>query len=159
MIGTSETTCEPNTTTTRAMLVTVLYRLENKPEISSIGIFDDVPEGEYYSEAVAWAAANGIVNGYGDGTFGPDDILTREQMAAIMYRYAKYKGYDVSDRANLSDFTDADEISGYAAEAMAWVNAEGIINGTSETTLEPVGDATRCQFAAILYRFCENVAE
>lgn len=159
MNGTSATTFEPNTTTTRAMLVSVLYRLENTPVVVGAANFNDVPAGQYYTDAVAWANANGIVTGYGNGNFGPNDTLTREQMAAIIYRYAAYKGYDVSARANLSGYTDAAQISGYAADAMAWINAEEIISGTSATTLSPAGNATRCQFAVILMRFCENVAK
>lgn len=159
MNGTSATTFAPNTTTTRAMLVSVLYRMENYPAVVGAASFNDVPAGQYYTDAVAWASANGIVTGYGNGNFGPNDTLTREQMAAIIYRYAAYKGYDVSARANLSGYTDAAQISGYAADAMAWINAEDIIGGTSATTLSPAGNATRCQFAVILMRFCENVAK
>ena len=158
MQGTSATSFEPNTTTSRGMIVTILYRLEGEPETADTS-FDDVAEGRYCTNAVAWAAANGIVNGYGNGSFGPDDTITREQMAAILYRYAAYKGYDVAARANLAGYTDADQISAYAVDAIAWANAEGLVNGTSTTTMDPAGNATRAQVAAILMRFCENAAK
>ena len=158
MNGTSATTFGPNGTTTRAMIVAILYRLENEPGAGDSG-FQDVPNGQYYTGAVAWASANGIVNGYGDGTFGPNNTITREQLAAILYRYAAYKGYDVTARADLSGYTDVGSVGGYAVEAMQWANAEGLVNGTSATTLTPKGSATRAQVAAILTRFCENVAK
>ena len=148
----------PDDATTRGMIVTILYRLEGEPAASGSD-FTDVPAGQYYTDAVAWAAANGIVNGYGDGAFGPEDPITREQMAAILYRYAAYKEYDVTARADLSGYTDADQISPYAAHAMAWVNGEGILAGTSATTLDPAGSATRAQAATILMRFCEDIAK
>lgn len=158
MAGTGQAVFSPDMTTTRGMIVTILYRLENAPGTASSG-FEDVPAGQYYSEAVAWAASHGIVGGYGNGKFGPNDPITREQMAAILYRYAAYKGYEVSGRADLNAFTDAGSISGYAMEAMAWANIEGLVNGTSATTLTPGGNATRAQVAVILMRFCENIVK
>ena len=146
----------PDDATTRGMIVTILYRLEGEPAASSSD-FTDVPAGQYYTDAVAWAAANGIVNGYGDGAFGPEDPIAREQMAAILYRYAAYKEYDVTARGDLSGYTDADQISPYAMDAMAWVNGEGILAGTSATTLDPAGTTTRAQSATILMRCCVNV--
>ncbi|MCI5498671.1 MAG: S-layer homology domain-containing protein [Clostridiales bacterium] len=146
----------PDDATTRGMIVTILYRLEGEPAAGSSD-FTDVPAGQYYTDAVAWAAANGIVNGYGDGAFGPEDPIAREQMAAILYRYAAYKEYDVTARGDLSGYTDADQISPYAMDAMAWVNGEGILAGTSATTLDPAGTTTRAQSATILMRCCVNV--
>lgn len=158
MNGMSATTFEPNSTTTRGMIVTMLYRLENEPTAASAG-FSDVAAGQWYTDAVNWAAANNIVNGYGDGQFGPTDTITREQMMAILYRYAQYKGYDVTASADLSAYTDAANISSYAVSAMQWAVGEGLINGITDTTLVPGGSATRAQVAAILMRFCENVAK
>ena len=158
MNGMSATTFEPNSTTTRGMIVTMLYRLENEPTAASAG-FSDVAAGQWYTDAVNWAAANNIVNGYGDDQFGPTDTITREQMMAILYRYAQYKGYDVTASADLSAYTDAANISSYAVSAMQWAVGEGLINGITDTTLVPGGSATRAQVAAILMRFCENVAK
>lgn len=158
MNGMSATTFEPNSTTTRGMIVTMLYRLENEPTAASAG-FTDVAAGQWYTDAVNWAAANNIVNGYGDSQFGPTDTITREQMAAILYRYAQYKGYDVTASADLSAYTDAASVSSYAVSAMQWAVGEGLINGVTNTTLVPGGSATRAQVAAILMRFCENVAK
>ena len=158
MNGMSATTFEPNSTTTRGMIVTMLYRLENEPAAASAG-FTDVAAGQWYTDAVNWAAANNIVNGYGDSQFGPTDTITREQMAAILYRYAQYKGYDVTASADLSAYTDAASVSSYAVSAMQWAVGEGLINGITDTTLVPGGSATRAQVAAILMRFCENVAK
>ena len=159
MSGTSGTTFEPDTTTSRGMIVTVLYRLEGAPTVSGASAFTDVADGQYYADAVAWAAANNIVGGYGNGLFGPNDTITREQMAAILYRYAQYKGYDVTASTDLSDYSDVAQVSSYALAALQWANAEGLVNGTSDTTLTPGGSATRAQVAVILMRFCENIAE
>lgn len=152
MAGTSSTTFSPNRTTTRGMIVTILHRMEGSPLAQGEG-FQDVPAGQYYSDAVLWAAANGIVNGYGNGNFGPNDPINRAQMAAILYRYATYKGYDVTARANLESFRDAGQIGSYATEAMSWGNACGLINGVGNDLLSPRGSATRAQVAAILMRF------
>ena len=108
---------------------------------------------------LAWAASHDIVKGYDSQTFGPDDSITREQMAAILYRYAQYKGYDVTERADLSAFTDAAQIAPYAVEAMQWANAKDIIRGISDTILDPQGNAVRAQVAALFLRFCENTAK
>ena len=159
MAGTSETTFEPDTTTSRGMIVTVLYRLEGAPTVSGSSGFTDVADGQYYADAVAWASSNGIVGGYGNGLFGPNDPITREQMAVILYRCAQYKGYDVTANADLSGYDDVAQVSSYALEALQWANAEGLVNGTSDTTLTPGGSATRSQIAVILMRFCENIAE
>ena len=157
MAGVGNNQFSPNTTTTRAMIVTILYRLENQPAAGSSS-FTDVPAGQWYTNAVAWAAANGIVGGYGDGRFGPNDTITREQMAAILYRYAQFKGYDVSNTGNLSGYTDAAQVSEWARSAMGWANAQGLITGNTATTLNPTGSATRAEVATILMRFVENEA-
>ncbi len=156
MNGVSDTKFGPDAQLTRGMIVTILYRLENEPAVSGSD-FSDVVADQYYADPVAWAAKNGIVTGYPDGTFGPNKSITREQLAAILYRYASYKGYDVSKSADLSAYTDADSVSAYAKDAMAWANAEGIITGVTSTTLNPTGTATRAQVAAILARFVANV--
>ena len=157
MNGTSATTFGPNTTTTRGMIVTILYRLEGEPDATASS-FTDVASNMYYADAINWAAANGIVNGITTTTFGPDNAITREQMAAILYRYAQYKGYDVTASNNLGSYTDASQISAYATTAMQWANAEGLITGNTTTTINPIGNATRAELATILMRFCENIA-
>ena len=154
MSGTSAVTFAPNASTTRGMIVSVLYRLEGSPEAGD-STFTDVKAGAYYAKAVAWAAENGIVGGYGDGTFGPNDEITREQLAAILYRYAQFKGYDVSKKADLTAYSDYAQVSAYAKDAVAWANAAGILSGTSATTLSPRDHATRAQVAAILARFTD----
>ncbi|MBQ8836104.1 MAG: S-layer homology domain-containing protein [Clostridia bacterium] len=150
---------EPDGNMTRAMLVTVLYRLDGAENGKDGCRFTDVAEGEWYADAVAWANENGIVVGISETEFAPNDNITREQMAAVIYRYAKFKGYDVSDKADISDFADADEISGYALDALAWANANELVKGTTDTTVSPKGTATRAHVAAILMRFCENIAK
>lgn len=158
MTGTGDTTFSPNATTTRGMIVTILHRMEGISAASGVS-FTDVADNAYYANGVAWASANDIVGGYGNGKFGPEDPITREQMATILYRYSEYKGYDVTGTADLSTFTDADTVSDYATAAMAWANAEGLITGMTATTLVPQGNATRAQVATILMRFCETVVE
>jgi hypothetical protein len=125
--GTTAATFEPNTSMTRAMLVTVLYRLDGEPAVTGTSGFTDVQSGRGYTDAVLWANQNGIVTGYGGGQFGTDDRVTREQMAAILYRYAQYKDYDVTKTTDLSAYTDAAGIGGWALAAMKWANAEGLI--------------------------------
>ncbi len=159
MAGISDTTFAPNATTTRGMIATILYRLEREPAVSGSSPFTDVEAGLWYTDAIAWASANGVVKGYSPTTFGPNDPITREQMAAMLYRYAAYKGYDVAGKADLSGYVDADQVSSYATEAMEWANLAGLINGTSDTTLSPTASAIRAQVAAILMRFCENVVK
>lgn len=159
MSGTSQTTFSPDLTTTRGMIVTILYRLENEPTVTGTTAFTDVAADQYYANAVAWAAQNGIVSGIDATTFAPNNAITREQMAAILYRYAQFKGYDVSAKADLSVYTDATQVSTYATDAMAWANGAQLITGTSQATLTPAGNATRAQVATILMRFCENIAK
>lgn len=156
MTGTSETTFSPEETTTRAMLVTVLYRLEGKPAVDAASGFSDVSSGSYYADAVAWAKANGIVNGTSETTFSSNEPVTREQTAAILYRYAQYKGYDVEKTADLTAYADAAAIHSYAKNAMSWAAAAGILNGVSSTSLEPTGSATRAQVATVLTRFAQT---
>lgn len=161
MAGTSATTFGPDVTTTRGMIATILWRLEGSPVVNYAMDYTDVAQGQWYSEAIRWAASEGIVSGYGDGRFGPDDIITREQMAAMLYRYAQYKGYDVSvgEDTNILSYTDFEDLSEYAIPAMQWAVGAGIISGTSESTLGPRGNASRAQVAVILTRYCENVAK
>ena len=159
MTGVSADRFAPASTTTRGMIVTILYRLENEPAVSGGSAFTDVENGAWYADAVAWAAANDIVNGTSATTFAPNSPITREQMAAILYRYAAYKGYDVSQKADLSGYTDAASISGYAKDALAWANAQKLITGVTDTTLNPQGSATRAQVATILMRLCETVVK
>ena len=156
MTGTSETTFSPEETTTRAMLVTVLYRLEGKPAVDAASGFSDVSSGSYYADAVAWAKANGIVNGTSETTFSPNEPVTREQTAAILYRYAQHRGYDVEKTADLTAYADAAAIHSYAKNAMSWAVAAGILNGVSSTSLEPTGSATRAQVATVLTRFAQT---
>ena len=156
MNGTADNTFSPKAHTTRGMVVTVLYRLENQPSTSAAS-FTDVASGAYYANAVAWANANGIVSGYGSGKFGPNDKVTREQLAAILYRYAQYKKYDVSGAKSLDGYTDAQSVSNYAVPALQWANAAGVVTGKSGSKLDPKGNATRAEVAAMLMRFCENV--
>lgn len=156
MNGTSTTTFTPNTSTTRGQIVAILYRLEGSP-VMGANSFSDVASGAYYAAAVSWASSNGIVNGYSDGTFRPNNLITREQMAAFLYRYASQKGRDVSDRTELGVFTDMGQIASYAVEPLRWAVAAGMINGTSADTLSPGGNASRAQVAVILNRFVQNV--
>ena len=159
MDGVGDSLFAPNSETTRAQLVTILYRLEGEPEVSGTSGFSDVAAGIWYTDAVAWAAANGIVNGTTDTTFAPGEDITREQLVTVLYRYAEAKGYDVSARVDLSAYPDANQIQSYAAESVAWAVAEGLIQGFEDNTLRPAGNATRAQIATILMRFCEGVAK
>lgn len=159
MAGTAADVFAPNATTTRAMIVTILYRLEGSPAVIGTSAFVDVPAGQWYTDAVNWAAANQIVKGTSATTFAPNDSITREQMAAILYRYAQYKGYDVTKKADLSGYSDNGQVSAYAKDALAWANAAKLINGVTNTTLAPQGNATRAQVSAILHRFCDGVVK
>lgn len=145
---------DPEGTMTRAMLVTVLYRLDGAPAIAPDSGFSDVPENEWYAQAVAWGRLRGIVGGVGGGKFAPEDKVTREQAATILYRYAAYKGSDTSVAADISTFRDAASVSAYAEEPMAWSVAEGLIGGIEGNRLDPQGSATRAQLAVILMRYC-----
>ena len=156
MSGTSKTMFSPNQNMTRGMVVTVLYRMENQPDISTLNPFIDVEQDKYYHNAVIWASENSIISGYGNGTFGPDDNITREQFVSILYRYAKYIGMDTkqsADMEKLSYYKDADEISSYALEPFYWAITNRMINGTSESELSPKEFATRAQVAEIIMGF------
>jgi len=157
--GTSATTFSPNADMTRAMLVTILYRLEGKPAVSGTNSFSDVKDGEWYTDAILWANGKKLVEGYGNGLFGTNDSITREQMAVILYRYAQMKGCSTAKTAELTKFTDAKSVSEWANSAIKWAVAEGLISGTTATTLEPRGTAARAQVATILMRFAKNIAK
>lgn len=156
--GFSPIVFNPDGPTTRGTIVTMLYRMEGAPAAGSAR-FTDVPPGAYCEAAVAWASANGIVTGYDDGSFRPDAPITRQQLAAFLYRCAVYKGLDTSARADLSGYADAGWIAAYATEAISWTNAEGLINGSTPTTLSPTGTATRAHASVILTRFARNILE
>lgn len=148
----------PNDTLSRAQLCQIVYNMEGQPATSGSSVFTDVADGAWYADAVTWAASQGIVGGYGNGLFGPEDNITREQLASILYRYAQAKGYDVSvgEDTNILSYTDALEISEYAIPAMQWACGAGVIEGVTDSTLVPQGDATRAQAAVMLMRFCEE---
>ena len=156
MDGTGTDRFSPNAPLTRAMIVTILYRMAGSPSVSGSSDFTDVAAGKWFAKAVAWAAANGIVNGYGSGLFGPNDPVTREQLAAILYRYAVYGGMTaVTLEENLGSFADTAQLSAYAIQAMNWAVGQGLING-SGSNLVPKAQATRAQVAAIIHRYLER---
>ena len=158
--GMTPTTFAPNATMTRAMLVSVLWRLAGAPAPKAPNTFVDVPDGAWYTDAVTWAAENGVVSGIGGSRFDPSGFVTREQTAEFLYNYAHSKGYDVSARADLTAFPDAASVSGWAEEALSWANAAGLINGTvrdGQTILDPQGSASRAQVAMILMNYVEHV--
>lgn len=155
MTGTSQTTFSPQATTTRGMIVTILHRLAGSPGAGGAP-FTDVAAGQYYAVPIAWAASYGIVNGYDAARFGPNDPITREQMAAILYRYAGRMGYDTTAQGDPSQFRDSGRIHAYAWTPLAWANGRGLINGKGDGVLDPTGQATRAEVAAILQRFCEG---
>ncbi len=157
MNGTGDTTFEPDAALSRSMMVQVLYNMENKPAASDAA-FIDVADNAWYADAVAWAAENKLVNGVEENQFAPDDNITREQMAAILYRYAQYKGQDVSARADMNAYTDFTEISSYAEPMLAWAVSEGLITGSSDTTLSPAGNATRAEVAVVLMRYLQQIS-
>ncbi len=158
MNGISADEFSPDTATTRGMIVTMLYRLEGEPAVTAECPFDDVDAGDYYHDAVVWASENGIVNGISDTEYAPNANITREQLAAMMNRYAEFKGYDVSASTSLGGFADADDVSDYAVEALEWAVAEELVNGMGDNTVAPQGTATRAQVATIFQRFIENIA-
>ncbi len=155
MSGTGSDVFSPDGATTRGMIVTILYRLEGSPVCGSAS-FSDVSSGKYYAQAVAWAAENGIVSGYSASRFGPENAITREQLAAVLYRYAAYKGYDVSEFSSLTGYADNTLVAGYAKTPFAWAVQAGIISGTGAHRLSPSAGATRAQVAAMLMRFCQS---
>ena len=161
MNGISETEFAPNNTLNRAMVVTVLWRMEGEPAVSYDMSFTDVPTGQWYTEAVRWAASEGIVNGMDAQTYAPLNAVTREQLVTILYRYAQKKGYDVSvgEDTNILSYTDAFDIAEYAIPAMQWACGAGVINGNDDGSLNPKGNTKRSEFAKVIMNFCENVAE
>ena len=159
MNGVSLDAFAPGGTTTRAMIVTVLYRMETDPSAGSDAAFSDVAEGSWYAEAVNWAASSGIISGVTDTAFSPDTPITREQFAAILFRYAEYRGLDTGTGEPLSGYEDVSRISGYAEQAMAWAGAAGLMTGRTETALAPAGTATRAETATILMRLAELLSQ
>ena len=155
MTGTSATTFEPNISLSRAMLVAVLHRLEGNPQASA-GDFTDVADGDWYAQAVNWAASVGVVNGFDDGTFQPNAAITREQLAAILRNYAVYKGMDVTATGSLSTYTDANSVSDWAKESVEWVVGSGLLGGYEDNTLRPQGDTMRAEASAMLQRYLAN---
>ena len=159
MAGTSATTFAPDATTSRAMIATILWRMAGSPVVNYAMNYTDVAQGQWCSEAIRWATSEGIVGGYGNGLFGTNDPITREQFAAMLYRFAQEQGYDVSigENTNILSYTDVADLSEYAISAMQWAVGAGIINGTGDgSTLSPHGQATRAQAAVMLMRFCEE---
>ena len=156
MLGTSKTLFSPHGTATRGMMATILWRMEGSPAPKGKNSFTDVEAGKWYADAITWAAENGIFAGYGKDKFGPDDPITREQLAAIFYRYADYKGYDLTVKGNPDTFKDADKITDYAKTAMGWAVGSGLVKGKSGNLLDPQGTATRAEIAAMLHRFIEK---
>ena len=156
MLGTSKTLFSPHGTATRGMMATILWRMEGSPVPKGKNSFTDVEAEKWYADAITWTAENGIFAGYGKDKFGPDDPITREQLAAIFYRYADYKGYDLTVKGNLDKFKDADKITDYAKTAMQWAVGSGLMKGKSGNLLDPQGTATRAEIAAMLHRFIEK---
>ena len=156
MLGTSKTLFSPHGTATRGMMATILWRMDGSPAPKGKNSFTDVEAGKWYADAITWTAENGIFAGYGKDKFGPDDPITREQLAAIFYRYADYKGYDLTVKGNLDKFKDADKITDYAKTAMQWAVGSGLMKGKSGNLLDPQGTATRAEIAAMLHRFIEK---
>ncbi len=161
MDGVGEGRFDPNGATTRAMIVTILWRQAGEPAATKPCTFTDLTQ-EWYKAAVAWAAETGVVTGRDAATFDPAGAITRQEMATMLYRYAQYRDYDVSQTVDLSGFPDSGAVSTYAQAAMAWANANGLIQGNPVdgiNYLDPLGNATRAQAATILMRFCENIAK
>ena len=156
MLGTSKTLFSPHGTATRGMMATILWRMEGSPAPKGKNSFTDVEAGKWYADAITWTAENGIFAGYGKDKFGPDDPITREQLAAIFYRYADYKGYNLTVKGNLDKFKDADKVTDYAKTAMQWAVGSGLMKGKSGNLLDPQGTATRAEIAAMLHRFIEK---
>ena len=156
MLGTSKTLFSPHGTATRGMMATILWRMEGSPVPKDKNSFTDVEAGKWYADAITWTAENSIFAGYGKDKFGPDDPITREQLAAIFYRYADYKGYDLTVKGNLDKFKDADKITDYAKTAMQWAVGSGLVKGKSGNLFDPQGTATRAEIAAMLHRFIEK---
>ena len=155
--GLSETIFAPNATVNRAMIVTVLYRLAGEPEVENLTSFRDVNASRYYAKAIAWASENGIVSGYKDGTFRPNQAATRQELAVILYRFGQYSGCDMSLKGDLDSYKDSKAIGGWAREAMAWCVGAGLLQGDPAGSLTPKGTATRAQYATIIMRLRESL--
>ena len=156
MLGTSKTLFSPHGTVTRGMMATILWRMEGSLAPKDENSFIDVEAGRWYADAITWTTENGIFAGYSKDKFGPDDPITREQLTAIFYRYADYKGYKLTITGNLDKFEDADKITDYAKMVMQWAVGNGLIKGKSENLLDPQGTATRAEISAMLHRFIEK---
>ena len=161
MTGLNDTTFGPGQSLARAQFAVILHRMNGEPGVTYTAKFPDVPDKEFYSNAVLWAAEAKVVTGYTDsGYFGTNDPITREQMAVMMYRYANYKGYSTGNKADFDSFTDADKVNAFAEEAMAWAVGNGIITGKyNGTVIDPQGNATRAECAIILTRFLDKIAK
>ena len=157
MAGLTNTVFAPDNSLTRGQFAAILYRLDGEPEVTYNNVFPDIPEGQWFTNAVLWASNENIVNGYGDtGLFGPDDNITREQMAVMMYHYAKHQNYDVSSSISLDNYKDFNSVSDYALKAMEWAVGNNIITGkNSSTLLDPQGDATRAECSVIIKQFMD----
>lgn len=158
MTGTSAAAFSPGTTTSRSMVAAILWRMAGSPQVDYVMDYADVEQGQWYSEAVRWAASESIVGGYGNGLFGTNDPITREQLAVMLYRFAQKQGYDVSvgENTNILSYTDAAQVSEWAIPALQWACGGGLITGTGDgSTLTPQGDTTRAEAAVLLMRFCE----
>jgi len=153
MSGTSETNFSPFLTANRAMIATVLYRMAGNPHVTGESTFTDVPADMWYTDAIKWAAQEGIVSGYGNNRFGINDAVTREQLVVLLYRYAQHKNLDTTVTGDLSNFADKDKVSVWATESMKWAIGKGIITGKGNGVLDPSGTVTRAEIAAILLRF------
>ena len=149
----------PNGETSRAMLTTILYRMAGSPAVTGEMPFADVAAGQWYSDAILWAEQNDVVLGYGDGSFGPMDTITREQIAALFFRFAELKGMKTRLEADLASFKDAGEISAWASDYMEWAVASGMMEGRGAKTLAPKAGTTRAETAALLERWCEEIAD
>lgn len=156
MNGISDTVFGPNDLLTRAHMVQILYNMEGRPSVSGSNSFTDVPTSEWYASAVAWASENGLVMGYSDGSFLPTDNITREDLMVILYRYARFKGVDTTARADLNDYVDANQVSGYTQEMVAWAIAEGLVQGRGDGQLSPQGTATRAEMATFITRYVQG---
>ena len=155
MQGVSATAFDPAGTTTRAMIVTMLWRMEGEPVANYAMSFKDVKADKWYTEAIRWAQSNKIVEGYSADSFGSNEPITREQMATILYRYAKNHGIDVTNSNTLAGFTDVNKVSSWALDAMKWANAVGLVQGRTTTTLVPKVSLTRAEAATMVQRYCE----
>lgn len=156
MMGTSDTRFRPYGTATRGMMATILWRMEGSPAVTGNSPYGDLESGKYYTDAVIWAARNNIFKGYEDNTFRAEESITREQLAAIFYRYAGYKGYDLTTLESLDSFSDKDSVSSWAKEAMQWAVGSGLILGKDNNILDPQGTAIRAEIAAMLHRFIKK---